>query len=121
MNTSEELGEQLKDADVAKYISALFRAEEAFRKELSEYKHDGDSKKDELESVVKDAITGTLFKQLPLKYRLALKLSWPYVVDSLASFLKELGSGLMEDVLTGFAKIYIDNVAKESNGSSTAK
>lgn len=100
-----EIGKGLKGADIGKYVSALFRAEEAFRKELADYEK---NKSDGLQNVaVTDIVSGMLFKQLPLKYRIALKLPWQYAVEVLAGFLKEFGSGSIEEVVTGMVKAYI--------------
>jgi len=113
----EALEAELKTADLEKYVSALFKAEEAFRKELKEYE-----KKDKKTTengatpatpLISDLLSGVLFKQLPLKYKLALKLPWQYAVDAFSGFLKELGEGSTEDVITNLAKMYMDRLSAE--------
>ena len=112
----EALESDLKGEDVGKYVSALFRAEEAFRKELEGYdkgkKPVKNGKDDDIASVVSSIVSGAFFKQLPLKYRVALKLPWRYAVDMLSGFLKELGSGSAEDVVTNIAKTYLGDLVK---------
>jgi hypothetical protein len=110
----ELLESELKKADMGKYISALFKAEETFRKELAKY---GNSKVPEksgdLAETVGSVVSGAFFKKLPLKYRVAMKLPWNYLVDIMSGFLKELGDGSAEDVVTGLAKTYLDSLADQ--------
>jgi hypothetical protein len=106
----EEAEELLKKEDMGKYVSALFKAEEAFAKELAEYASRG--RPGYAPPAVKDMLSGSLLKKLPLKYRLLLKLPWQGAVEMLAGFLKNLGEGSTEDVLMGLAKEYMDNVQK---------
>jgi hypothetical protein len=110
----ELLESELKKADIGRYISALFKAEETFRKELAEYGKDKVPEKNrDIATTVSSVVSGTFFKQLPLKYRVAMKLPWNYLVDIMSGFLKELGDGSAEDVVTGLAKAYIDSLANQ--------
>jgi hypothetical protein len=110
----ESLESELKRADIGKYISALFKAEETFRKELEEYgKGDKPENGSNATKVVSSVVSGAFFKKLPLKYRVAMKLPWNYLVDMLSGFLKELGDGSAEDVVTNLSKMYLDSLANQ--------
>lgn len=97
--------------EIDRYISALFRAEEAFLKELVEYKRDENNNLDRNNNLI-DKISDTLFKNLPLEYRIALKLPWEYTVDIFSNFLKNLGKGTTKDVLINLVETYVNSLNK---------
>jgi hypothetical protein len=107
----QELQEQLNSADVSKYVSALFKAEEAFTKELMEYdKHGNDKQSNYVPPAISNLVSGSLMKKLPLKYRLMLKLPWHSTIEMVTGFLKGLGDGSTEDVIIGLARTYMESM-----------
>jgi hypothetical protein len=86
---------------MARYMLALFEAGKTFEKELAGYNGTRRCSNGNTPQVADGLPEGDFFGNLPLEYRMFLKLPWKYVIDTVADIARGLGDGSTEDVIKG--------------------